>query len=331
MKKQLTATVKAQGKAALIYARAHKRHIFNKATDFGTWIIKLIIIVGVSFIIITPIFGIISKTFMSKDDAYNPLVYMIPENFTLYNIQTAFESMDFGKSLIFTGGVCIMVMLIQAFICAVIGYGFARFRFPGKGLLFGLVVLTIIIPMETMMVPMFTQFRYFDPLGLVKMITGEQSGINLMNSIMPVLLMSLTGMGLRSGLYIFIYRQFFRGLPKEIEEAATIDGCGTFRTFIQIMLPNAMSSIIIVMLFAFVWQYNDTFMSGLFMESMDMIPKKLNSLNSVLTQVLNIRDVKQVQLIINAGVFLTITPLVVIYLFMQRFFMEGIERSGIVG
>lgn len=268
---------------------------------------------------------------MSKDDAYNPLVYMIPENFTLYNIQTAFESMDFGKSLIFTGGVCIMVMLIQAFICAVIGYGFARFRFPGKGLLFGLVVLTIIIPMETMMVPMFTQFRYFDPLGLVKMITGEQSGINLMNSIMPVLLMSLTGMGLRSGLYIFIYRQFFRGLPKEIEEAATIDGCGTFRTFIQIMLPNAMSSIIIVMLFAFVWQYNDTFMSGLFMESMDMIPKKLNSLNSVLTQVLNIRDVKQVQLIINAGVFLTITPLVVIYLFMQRFFMEGIERSGIVG
>jgi multiple sugar transport system permease protein len=132
-------------------------------------------------------------------------------------------------------------------------------------------------------------------------------------------------------LFIFIYRQFFKGLPNEIEEAAFIDGAGAFRTFFKVMLPNAKSSIIIVLLFAFVWQYNDTFFAGVPMSGQGLLAMRIDGLQSLLSQVQFIKDPNQIALIINSGVVLVIVPLIVLYLFMQRYFMEGIERSGIVG
>lgn len=312
------------------YIIGHYKHVTNRCGQIIFRLLKLCIIVGISFIIITPLLGILSKAFMDINDYYNPLVYLVPINLSSYSIKFAEHYMDYFNSFAFTSVFSLIIMAIQAFICAVIGYGFARYRFPGSGFLFGLVILTIVVPVQTMMAPMYLQFRYFDPLGLASLLGGG-SGVNLINTIWPSVMLSLTGMGLRSGLFIFIYRQFFKGLPKEIEEAALIDGAGVFRTFFQIMLPNALSSIIIVLLFAFVWQYNDTFFAGLFMNDMGLLSIRLNSLQSVLTQVQFIRDPNQISLIINAGVVLTIAPLIIIYLFMQRYFMEGIERSGIVG
>lgn len=315
----------------ILYGKEYRKQAVYGAARAGVRLVRFCIITGISFIVLMPVVSILVKTFMSIEDYYNPMVYMIPEHFTLFNIKTAAENMQYVKSLLVTCALSGGCMLLQAFICASVGYGFARYSFPGKQILFALVVLTIVVPVQTMMVPMYIQFRYFDLFGVIGGLTGKENGINLLNTPWPVLLMSATGMGLRSGLYIYIYRQFFKGLPKEIEEAAFIDGAGPFRTFFRVMLPNAVSSIIIVMLFSFVWQYNDTYFSGLYMSEMGLLSQKLNSLGSVLTQVLLIRDTNQVTLIINAGVSLIILPLLLVYLFMQRYFMEGIERSGIVG
>lgn len=308
-----------------------KRNKLGKVVgNFFLNLIKMIILIGISFIVISPLIGILSKTFMSENDIYNPLVYLIPEEFTLNNLKIAITQMNYVKTLIFTLLFCLGLMLIQAGICAMIGYGFARFKFKGNSLLFGLVILTIVVPTQTLMVPMYAQFRYFDLFGIVKLITGK-NGINLMNTIWPMLLMTITGLGLRSGLYIYIYRQFFKGLPKEIEEAAWIDGAGPFYTFFHVMLPNAKSSMITVMLFSFVWQYNDTYFASLYMNNFNLLSLKVTTLAANVTQALKIQDVNILQVIVDSGILLVIVPLLIIYLFLQRHFMEGIERSGIVG
>ena len=277
-----------------------------------------VILIGICFVILSPLIGILSESFMDIQDVYNPLVYMIPENFTLYNFQAAWQQMSYPKTLLYTVGFSGIVMLIQVIICSLVGYGFARFKFPGCNVLFALVVLTIVVPVQTITVPLYMQFRSF-------------FGTNLLNTPWPVVLMTLGGVGLRSGVYIYIFRQFFKGLPKEIEEAAFIDGAGPVRTFFTVMLPNAQSSIIIVMMFSFVWQYNDTFFAGTFMNRLTLLSTQVTTLAPKLGSALGIRDTNFVSLIVNSGIVLTILPLIITYLFLQRYFMEGIERSGIVG
>jgi multiple sugar transport system permease protein len=139
------------------------------------------------------------------------------------------------------------------------------------------------------------------------------------------------GMGLRSGLYIFIFRQFFRGLPKEIEEAALIDGASTLGTFIRVMLPNATPAIITVTVFSLVWQYNDTYYSSMLMNQINLIAVRLVSVGANFGIGEDIADPNRMKLVTHAAIVLGITPIVTIYMLLQRRFMEGLERSGIVG
>ena len=302
----------------------------NKLLHGLVSILKWIIIIGISYIIMGPVFKIISNSFTSVSDAYNPLVYMIPMHPTMDNIRMAFGKMDYYNTLYYTFTFVIFIMLLQTFICSLVGYGFARFKFYGRNILFAGVILTIVIPVHTIMVPLYTQFRYFDVLGIFRLFT-EGQGISIINTKAPMILMTLGGVGLRSGLFIYIFRQFYRALPKEIEEAALIDGAGVLRTYFTIMLPNAKPSLITVLLFSLVWQYNDTFFSSLFMPNSSLISIKITTMAAALATIDNIYDPTHVNLIVNAGVLFTIIPLVVIYLFLQKYFIEGVERSGLVG
>jgi multiple sugar transport system permease protein len=281
-----------------------------------------IILTGVSFIILSPVFGIISHTIMDVQDLQNPLIYLIPENLTLFNLSMAWQYLNYVETLLLTLGFSLGMGAIHVVITSMVGYGFARFKFPGSGALFALVIVTIVLPVQTYMVPMYMQFRYFNFMGVE---------INLIGSYWSLGLLTLTGVGLRSGLYIYIFRQFFRGLPKEIEEAALIDGAGVFRTFTQVMLPNSTSAILTVLLFAFVWHYNDTFYTSLLITGNRLMGVMLNALGNNFSLNEHVRDNGLIQLVIYAGVFLTIAPVLTVYLVLQRHFIEGIERSGIVG
>ncbi|MCI1982418.1 MAG: carbohydrate ABC transporter permease [Oscillospiraceae bacterium] len=288
-----------------------------------------VILVGISYVILSPLIGIVSHSFMSINDYYNPLVYLIPEQGTLSNYRTAWQQIQYPNSLAYTLILSSVIMLIQTFICGFVGYGFARFRFPGRNLLFAMVIATIVVPVQTFMVPLYGQFRNFDIAGILHLLTGH--GANLLNTPVPILLMSVFGSGLRSGLFIYIFRQFFKGLPKEIEWAAFIDGAGPFYTYFVVMLPNAGSAIITVLLFSFVWQYNDVFFASLFMDDSNLLSIQITTLTPKLAQTLQIRDPNQVMLIVHAGVVLTIIPLIIVYLLLQKHFMESVDRSGIVG
>lgn len=293
-------------------------------------IFRFLIIVGISYVILAPVIGIVVNSFFSDADAYSPMVYMIPQDPTTKRYDLVLERLNYwvtcSKTLLYSAS----LMLIQVVVCSMVGYGFARFNFPGKNILFACVVVMIVIPAHTIMLPLYTTFKNFDPFGIITLIKGTP--INLMGSSVPMYIMTALGCGLRSGLYIYIFNQFFRGLPKEIEEAAFVDGAGVWYTYFRIMLVNALPSVITVAVFSMVWQYNDTFYANLFLISSDVIiGMKISTLQATIANLDKILDPTIQELYLDAGIVLVMLPVVIIYVILQRHFIEGVERSGIVG
>lgn len=317
-------------------------HRLRSKLQNALWsLFRYAIVIGICFIILYPIIRKISVAVMDKQDIYNPTIFLIPQHFTWENIKIAVKVLDYfptlGNTLLFVA----ITMLLSTMSCALAGYGFARFDFPGKNILFSLAVLTILIPANTLMVPMYLHFRSFDFLGLIHLLTGKD-GVNLINTYWPTTISALTANGIKAGLFIYIFRQFFRNLPKEIEESALIDGAGGFKTFFRIMLPNAVPPLVTVLLFSFVWQYNDSFYTSLYMSQMNLMPTMIASIsanaNTVIQSMLpggydpNVKiDPNYIAMIVDTGILLVITPLIVLYMFVQRYFVESVERSGIVG
>lgn len=291
---------------------------------------KFIILVGVSYVILGPIIGIISSSFFSDADNYNPMVYLIPQEPTLFRYEMAIEYLDYGKTVTTSLFYSLSLMVIQVLVCSMVGYGFARFKFPFKNVMFALVVVMIVIPTHTIMLPLYMTFSKFDIFGIIELIKGE--AVNLLATPTPVYIMTIFGCGLRSGIYIYLFNQFFRGLPKEIEEAAFVDGAGMWYTYFRIMLVNAMPSVITVAIFSMVWQYNDTFYPSLFAISNKLfVSTRISTITSNISNVEKILDPNILQLFMDAGIVLVMAPILIIYIALQKQFIEGVERSGIVG
>ena len=279
-------------------------------------VLQFILIVGIAYVILSPVIGIISQSFFSDADSANPMVFTIPKTPTMERYEGAWTELKYPTTLYNTLVYTIVNTLLQLFICSMVGYGFARFDFPFKKLLFGCVVITIVVPSHTIMLPQYMTFR----------------SMELMRDVWPMYILSACGVGLRSGLYVYIFNQFFRGLPKEIEEAAFVDGAGTWYTYFRIMLINAMPAVITVTVFSLVWQYNDMFYAKLFqIPNSQLLARQLSTLQSNIGANLKIMNVRIQKLYVNAGVVLVMLPILLIYLVLQKRFVEGVERSGIVG
>ena len=293
-----------------------KGAVVKKSKNVLMAVFRIILIVGIAYVILAPVIGIVSQSFFSDADSANPLVFTIPMQPTLERYQGAWTELKYTTTLAWTLLYAGMNTLFQVIICSMAGYGFARFDFPLKKLMFACVVMMIVVPSHTIMLPQYMSFR----------------SMELMRSQMPMYILSLCGVGLRSGLYIYIFNQFFRGLPKEIEEAAFVDGAGTWYTYFRIMLVNAMPAVITVTVFSLVWQYNDMFYAKLFQIPNDqLLSRQLSTLQNNVAANLKILNVSIQKLYVNAGVVLTMLPILIIYLVLQKRFVEGVERSGIVG
>ena len=235
-------------------------------------------------------------------------------------------------------GLCFVInigcSIVQVITCAITGYGFGRFNFKGKNILFGVVIMMILVPSQIILIPQYMFFRYFNPLGIWHMIAGDY--INLINSPLTMYMPAITANGLRAGLFIFLFRQSFRSLPKELEDAAYLDGCSPFRTFIKVMVPNAGSTFLTVFLLSVVWYWNDYYVSTSFFTDNSTIALQLKNLDASLTRILFNNGTVKVnarELIVwmEAGCLISITPILVMYIFLQKNFTEGIARSGLTG
>ena len=305
----------------------------NKLSTWSWKIARFILILGLSFVIIYPILQKISTAFKHQTDLYSPIVVWIPETFTLDNFRSAMSILKYGDTLLNTFVLSATTAILTTASCALAGYAFARLKFKGSGILFFGVILTIVVPPTTILIPMYMNLREFTLGGIIPLFTG--SSINLLNSYWPFILTSITGTSLRAGLYIFIFNQFFRGLPKALEEAAYMDGANVVKTFFMVMLPNAKSAMVTVLLFSFVWQWNDSFFTTTYLTSANVMATKLSSLPYNLKTFLDSSggsvDPFYLSMVQDTGILLAIAPLIILYLFVQKQFVESVERTGIVG
>lgn len=289
---------------------------------------RFVLITGIGFIILYPLLRQISAAVMHPEDMYDLTVNWVPRTLTTLNFRVAWEMLDYPKAVLTTLGYAVLLSTLELASTMIIGYGFARWRYPGSNLVFALVILSIIIPPQMVMVPLFLNFRYFNPLGIL-----PEPGINLLGSFWPMVLMALTGTAKRSGLFIFITRNFFRGMSTSLEEAAYVDGAGHLRTFFTIMLPNAIPIAVIVFLFSFVWNWNDLFYTDLFMQGKNLLQLALMRINAQYNYPWANKAVEgtYIQLVNNAGMLLYVLPVLVLYAFLQRYFIESIDKTGLVG
>jgi multiple sugar transport system permease protein len=297
------------------------------------FIFRLVLLFGVSYVILFPFFSKISSSFMSPEDFVDVTVKLIPKHPTLNTYKQIIIENSYFKSLFNTVVLSISCALIQTFMCCMIGYGFAKYKFKGSGILFALVMFTMIVPHQTLKLSMFMKFRYFD-FGLGEFGIFSSLGmktIELTNTYWPLIILSLGGLAFKNGLYIFMMRQFFRNVPDELEESAYIDGCGVFKTFLTIILPLSIPMMITIFLFAFSWQWTDNFYTQTF-----FIGKTVYTMPKIVT-IPSTLDVDYAggplfsAAIRNTAGLVVLAPLIIIYLFCQRYLIQGIERSGITG
>lgn len=310
----------------------------NKRIQTQNKIIKLIsttlmyvLIIGLCFVILYPILLQLSVAFRAPSDVNNPSVLWIPGEFSLKNFEVAMIALDYFAALKNSILLSIGITLLQLFTTALAGYAFARLKFPGSNILFGLAIFTIVVPQTVISLPL---LRTLTDLGMI----GKPSTLFLMAGL---------GMGIKSGVFIYLFRQFFRGIPVELEEAANIDGANPIKIFFKIMLPNAKGALITVGLLSFVWQWNDYYFTTLFVSRSNLDFATLTTqqvsvlygLQQALTDAgiwaLMDQDITKnplfTSMILNTSGVLVMLPLLIMYFFVQKLFVEGIERSGIVG
>ena len=302
---------------------------------------RLVLLVGISYVIIYPFIAKFAASIMSQSDITDVTVKLISKNPTLDQYKYIILENNFTKALINTTVLSLTAALIQAFSCCLVAYGFAKFKFKGNKFLFLLVILTMVVPHGVLRFSMRQNFASYEIAGIYPLLNKlgltAETGINLLNTNTPLYLMSLGAIAFKNGLYIFMLRQFFKGVPDELEESAYIDGSGVFRTFFTIILPLSIPMMVTVFLFAFSWQWTDNFYTELFyigvsekptlMPDIVKVPPKLVPDKGWPTKATN----DWTSAIKNTAGILIMAPLMVVYLFCQRFLVQGIERSGIVG
>jgi len=303
-----------------------KKH--KKAPAEAVWaVFRFLILFGLGFVIMYPLLYMLSCAFRDRGDMNDPTVVWIPRRLTLSVMQETVQAMDFGRTLLNTVLMNVGCSVVQVLSCAITGYGFARFRFRGSKLLFGIVILMILVPTQVIALPLYGQFRFFG--------FGSHT-VNLIDTMWTMYLPAMTANGIRAGLMIFLFRQFFRGLPREIEDAAYIDGCGPFMTFVRVMAPNASAAFLTVFLFSLVWYWNDYYVSSTFFTNSKTVALMLQNLDAEL-KIRLFKDAKadispREQIVWKeAGCLLSIAPVLAVYVLLQKHFTEGIARSGITG
>ena len=326
-----------------------KERLMKKLSESNTWItagvnvLRFILMLGISFVIIYPFIARIAGSFMTYEDVIDSTVAIIPKNPTLEIYKAIIAENHYFEALLNTVLLSLICAIIQTMISCCIGYGVAKFKFKGNKLIMALVVFTMIVPHNALSLSMkmhFAQFDLFNVItwntkGLFQLILGKT--IPLTDTFTPYILMSLGGLAFKNGLYIYLMRQFFKGVPDELEESAYVDGSGVFRTFVQIILPLSVPMMITVFLFSFSWQWTDEFYTTLFFTSqrnkvylMPDIYKGTDALTALGAQNF-IGQQLYTNVVQNTAGLMIIFPLVILYLFCQKYLVQGIERSGLVG
>ena len=307
------------------------------APNAAMFLLRMVLLVSIGFVIIYPLIYMVVTSLVSRNGFFNSTRVWIPEAISpLLNYKVAAELLDYGNSLWATVRYELVSALIEVCACCVTAYGFARFKFKFKGVLIGVLFLTILVPDMMVLIPRMANYSQMDILGifgLLDKLTGIDLRPNILGTEAAFYLPSLFSMGLRSGIMIFIYMQFFASFPRELEEAAWIDGAGPIKTFLKIAVPSSGVAITTVLVFSLIWHWNDYLLCSMYLNNEYPLAMQLNLLPTNLTTMgyyLN-PETPETLAFQMAGCVLFVTPMLIIYMILQRKFIESIDRVGITG
>lgn len=270
--------------------------------------VRFTLLVIFALFMLYPLIWMIMSSFKPEETIFQNLS-LIPKGFTLDNYTIGWKSNQvatftnyFANSIIISS-LCVVGNLIA---CSLAAYAFARLDFKFKGVFFGLMLLTMMVPQHATIVP---QFVYFTRLGLN-------------DTIIPIILPKFLAM---DGFFIFLIVQFIRGLPRELDEAAVIDGCSKYTIFTKVLLPLCKPALISTIIFTFIWSWNDFFTQLIYLRN----PFKW-------TVTLGLRlfvdpTAKSAYGAMFAMSTLSLIPVILLFIFFQKYLVEGIATSGIKG
>lgn len=283
---------------------------------------RYFILIGLSFLILYPIFVTVMISLMQTSDFTNSAVRYLSLSPTLENYKTAAIFLQYGQTLLRSLALNIPLCLLEIVSCMLVAYGFARFKFKGNGILFGCVIMTLLIPSSIYFTPFYLSLQDYGPFHW-----------NLLGTPLPLFLMSVCALGVKNGLVIYILRQHFKAYPKELEEAAEIDGAGSFRVFASIMLPGAMSIAATCFLFIFVFRWTDPTYTDIFLLDTEFIWTRLSNIQTDMSLLPGVEqsDFYFRSILKNTSIVLYAIPLVVLFIFTKRSLVESVETSGLVG
>ena len=268
----------------------------------------------------------ILSAFMTSDDLYDPLVEMVPAHWTISRFVDVLKSDGYLAGMLNTALYAVAAAVCTTFSAAFVGYGLARFKFKGCNIIFGLVVFTMLIPLQTVYLPLYSTFKFFDIFSLSTLFGGN--GISLIDTPFPTILLAVTCLGFRAGIFVILMRQYYRGIPKELIEAAYVDGSSVMGTFFSIILPMARSMLIVVFSLSFAWQWTDTFYSSILNGGTKLLPQLVLIMNTMSNQSF---EYYETMVFSNTAAIVAVIPLIVFFCFLQKKIIQGIESSGIVG
>ena len=307
------------------------RSLFFGSADKRGFVANSVIyflLISIGFIYLYPLLHMLSTSLMSLPDLLDTSVRWVPSTFYTNNFRDAFLVMNFWETLIRHFIIAASPALLQTAMCSLTAYGFARFKFRGKTLLMGIMLLTFVIPPQILMMP---TFLLYTDLGLI-------------GSLYAFTLPALLGQGLQSAVMILIFYQFYKPIPDALLEAAEIDGASQLRIYWSLGIRSALPAIIVVFTFSFVFYWNETYLTNLFLGN--RVGGASTEWTTLLIQLERFQASYEAffpagtggssgnrlnEAISFSGTLLTIAPLVLLAGFLQKYLVESIDGAGITG
>lgn len=263
------------------------------------------ILIAIAAFIVLPILWMLSTSFKPKSQWFLPDIHWIPKTFTWENYQKILDNPSLPMGRWFTNSVLVALLSTALILTidALAAYAYARLEFRGKNLLFSILLATLFLPGIMFLVPNFLTIARLD----------------LLNNFAGVILPGLAGV-----FGVFFLRQFFESIPKELEEAAAIDGATTFQTFWYIVLPLARSALVTLGIITFLGSWNDFLWPLLVLKDRALLtlPPGLRTLQGAFTS-----EYGQMM----AGAAITAVPVLILYFFLQRYIVESVATTGLKG
>ena len=301
-----------------------KRFMFGSYETSG-FLVKFalyLVLIVISYIYLYPLLYMLVTSFMSVDDLVNDAVHWIPTGIVFENFKQAFEVMDFGNTISQTLQLSVIPAACQVVIACLTGYAFSRYRFKGKALCWGLLILTFVLPSQATMVPTYLIFKDMDIIG------------TLWAFVLPAVL----GQGFKSTIIVLVFYLFFSQISTSQIEAASIDGCGHFKVFFYIALPCVGAAFIIGFLFSLVWYWNETYLTSMYISN-----SNIGNANSMTTLLVKLTQFEASYKMLNegngdntlneairmAGTVICITPFLTVYFVLQKYFVQSVDMIGL--